>query len=98
MNTFQVSAYGSDLASRPIGRKLRSALVNQASYGPVVLDFAGVRAASHSFADEFVAVLIEEKGEAWFRGNVKVINHTSGVRSALLDAIQHRLDDAPATA
>lgn len=98
MNVFQVSAYGSDLASRTTGRKLRSALINQASLGPVELDFSGVRSVSHSFADEFIAFLIEDKGESWFKSNITVVNHGLGVRSALLDAIKYRLETSAAAA
>jgi len=44
-----------------------------------------------SFADECVAVLVEQQGEAWFRDHVALIHHDAFVRRAILEAVQHRL-------
>lgn len=91
MNTIYIEKYGTDLSSRLTGSKLREEVLSLAGKGAVVLDFKGVHSISHSFADEFLAVLVEDKGESWFRENVQVINHSPIVRWTILDAIKHRL-------
>lgn len=92
MNILKIANRGTDLSSRNLGATLRACLLEQVSSGAVTLDFSGVRSVSHSFSDEFIAVLVENKGETWFKANVTVINHSSAVRTALLDAIQYRLN------
>ena len=91
MNTILIAKSGTDLSSRSTGARLRQQVLSLAKEGRVVLDFADVRSVSHSFADEFLAVLVEEQGEPWFRDHVKLVNHSSAVRLAILDAIQYRL-------
>lgn len=98
MNTIRIAEQGSDLSSRSTGRRLRVQTERVASRDVVVLDFDGVRSVSHSFADELLAVLVAAYGEGWFRNHIRVINHTSSVRSVILDAIQHRLDHPRAAA
>jgi hypothetical protein len=91
MNTIVIAKHGTDLSSRSTGGKLRRQVAALAEHDTVVLDFEGVRSVSHSFADEFLAVLIQEQGEDWFRNHVKLVNHAVAVRTAILDAIQYRL-------
>lgn len=92
MNNIRIAKHGTDLSSRTTGHHLRDEVIRLAAAGPVVLDFSGVRSVSHSFSDELLAVLVESKGERWFREHVRVINHSPIVRWAILDAIQHRLN------
>jgi anti-anti-sigma regulatory factor len=93
---YQIADLGTDLSSRTSARKLRNALVDQVEHEgrTVVLDFSGVRSVSHSFADELLAVLIQSRGEAWFRRFVRVQNHEPYIRLTLLDAIDRRLNAA----
>lgn len=64
------------------------------SHGPdaiVEFDFAGVRTVSDSLADELFAVLVEERGEEWFRQHIRVQNLSPVLRQTLLQAVQFRL-------
>lgn len=59
--SYALAERGRTLATRPLGTQMREDLVGGArGETEVVLDFTGVIAASHSFADEFVACLAEE--------------------------------------
>ena len=46
---------------------------------------------SDSMADELFAVVIEERGEDWFRQHIRVRNLSPLLRSTLLQAVQSRL-------
>lgn len=98
MTTISLIKHGTDLSSRATGRALRDEVERLAGRGEVVLDFAGVQSASHSFSDELLAVLVEDHGEAWFRNHVRVKNHAPVVRFAILDAIHRRTSPEPEAA
>ncbi len=85
-------AFGTDLSSRQRAAALRLDIAAQTAAGvtPVTLDFAGVRTVSESFADGAIAVLVAERGEEWFRQNVRLINLTSCVRLSVLEAVDER--------
>ena len=87
--------YGSDLSSRHRAAELRLVLLTQIDSGivPVTLDFAGVRSLSESFADEAFAVIVAEKGEAWFRDHLRLVNLTAAVRLSILEAVFERCGD-----
>ncbi|MBI1947640.1 MAG: STAS-like domain-containing protein [Deltaproteobacteria bacterium] len=84
---------GKDLSSRERARLLREEFVREAGVNPARLtfDFAGVRTLSDSFADELLAVLVVERGEAWFREHVHLANLSPELRLVVLNAIQARL-------
>lgn len=84
---------GLDLASRDRARKLREDFLAHAGSSPerLTFDFEGVRTLSDSFADELLAVLVEERGEVWFREHIKLVNLSSEQRQIVLSAIQTRL-------
>jgi hypothetical protein len=67
--TYGLAEHGTTLATRPFAKELRGDLLEKALGREVVeLDFTGVRSTSHSFADEFVASLVEDSkaGEVAF--------------------------------
>jgi hypothetical protein len=45
---------------------------------------------SESFADGVIAVLVAERGEEWFRRNVRLVNLTPAVRLSVLHAVDER--------
>jgi hypothetical protein len=45
---------------------------------------------SESFADGAIAVLVAERGEQWFRQNVRLINLSPSVRLSVLEAVDER--------
>ena len=84
--------FGTDLSSRQRATALRLDIASQTAAGitPVTLDFAGVRSVSESFADGAIAVLVAERGEEWFRQNVRLVNLTPSVRLSVLEAVDER--------
>lgn len=83
--------YGTDLSNRHGAAALRLEIVRKIDdAGIVVIDFEGVRVVSQSFADELLAVLVEQFGESWFKEHIKVINPSRTVRLSLLEAINLR--------
>ena len=77
--------YGTDLSSRR-----RAATLRREITGQTVVNFADVRTISDSFADELFAVLVAERGEDWFKANVRVVNLPAHIRETILRAIQSR--------
>lgn len=58
--SYELAEHGTTLATRSFAKQLRADLLAKALGQEVVeLDFTGVRSTSHSFADEFVACLVE---------------------------------------
>ncbi|MCA9094459.1 MAG: STAS-like domain-containing protein [Planctomycetaceae bacterium] len=83
--------HGTDLSSRQRAAELRGLALKQTeSVGPVSFDFSDVRTVSESFADELLAVLVEEYGEEWFREHIRVLNPSQTVRFSILEAIDLR--------
>jgi hypothetical protein len=95
MTTFNIGRLvGSDISSRDRAAHLRRAILeDHQKSSRVVLDFSGVRTISESFADELFGVLIEEKGEEWFRTTVKVTDLAALPRKTVLEAIANRLHE-----
>ena len=85
---------GTDISNRYQAAILRQEVVtaiDSRGTGSIVeFDFAGVRSMSDSLADELFAVLIEERGDDWFREHIRVQNLTPMLRKTLLEAIQFR--------
>jgi len=83
--------HGTDLSSRQRAAELRGLALKQTeSVGSVSFDFSDVRTVSESFADELLAVLVEEYGEEWFREHIRVLNPSQTVRFSILEAIDLR--------
>lgn len=93
MNTIKIAdRCGSiDIASRARAAQIRAEVVESSKAGRVVLDFAGVRTISGSFADELFAVLAADNGEEWFREYIQVINLDDCPRETIREAIAERL-------
>lgn len=88
-----VEIYGSDISSRARAALLRREIINSTAEGrKVELDFEGVRTISESFADEAFGVLVQDKGEEWFRSHVKVTNLEPLPRATILEAVAERID------
>ena len=86
---------GTDISNRYQAAILRQEVVTAIdAHGidsTIEFDFTGVRSMSDSLADELFAVLIEERGEDWFRQHIRVQNLLPLLRKTLLQAIQSRL-------
>lgn len=97
MNTARVElaqSFGTDLSDRSRAAILRERVVqvSATSQEPFVIDFAGVRTVSDSFADELFGVLYLEHGPDWIRQHISAINLAPDVRLTILEAIQGRID------
>jgi hypothetical protein len=87
--SYALAERGKTLATRPLGAQMREDLAGSAATEhEVVLDFTGVIAASHSFADEFVACLAEEVRN----GNLDFTLAIHGVSPDVERVIQKALD------
>lgn len=83
--------HGTGLSSRQRAADLRAfALKQTEAAGVVAFDFTDVRVVSESFADELLAVLVEQYGEEWFREHIRVLNPSRTVRFSILEAIDLR--------
>lgn len=91
MNTINfASEVGEDLSGRGTAVDCRKRILKESA--AVCLNFHGVRTVSDSFADELFGVLAVEKGEGWFRENLKVEGLSADVRLTILSAIQSRIE------
>lgn len=87
-----LAAWDGMLGSRALGAKVRQqVLAELQAEGQLVLDWDGVRAISHSFADEFIGKLAEEIGVEQFRSTVRNRNMSSLIRSVLSYVVSARL-------
>ena len=95
--SYALADRGSTLATRPLAKELRNDLTERAGDQElVVLDFTGVAAASHSFADEFVAQLAEDSRQGKVPFVVTVCGASSEVDRIVRQALQRRDIDLPA--
>lgn len=97
-STIHLSQYGTDLSSRLAAAKARLSVLAllQAGNERVVVDCAGIRVMSESFADELFGILVATRGKAWFKEHIQVSGLTEGVREAILQAVDARLSVTPA--
>lgn len=95
--TYALADHGSTLATRPLAKELRNDLAERAAdQDLVVLDFTRVAAASHSFADEFVAQLAEDSQQGKVPFAISVCGASSEVDRIVRQALQRRDIDLPA--
>lgn len=78
---------GTDISSRHYSALLRARVELAADNGGVVLDFHGVRTISEGWAHEFFGILIQRRGEDWFKENVKVIGLNKYCRASVLEVL-----------
>ncbi len=72
---FRLSDFGSTFSTRPRGTELRDALVQEAIHeADVEVDLNGVLSVSYSFADEFVAGLVQANAD----GSIPFVVHLTG--------------------
>jgi DNA-binding LacI/PurR family transcriptional regulator len=93
---YALADHGKTLATRPLGRELRTDLVHKAASAEVVaLDFSGILSTSHSFADEFVARLAEEIETGGVTFVINISGASPDVERVVLKALERRRVDAP---
>lgn len=96
---YALADHGRTLATRPLGEKLRSEVVQRAKgHDEAVLDFSDILSTSHSFADEFVARLAEEVQHGQLDFVVTVVGATEDVERVIRRALERRDVDLPALA
>lgn len=88
---FRLSDFGSTFSTRPRGIELREALVKDACHEvDVEVDLAGVLSVSYSFADEFIAGLVQGSAD----GSIPFVVHLTGaspeVERVISRAVAHR--------
>lgn len=81
--------YGKTLATRPLASNLRVDFLSDV-HDDVTLDFAGVLAVSHSFADELVGELAEAALYAGGDWSIHVINASDEVLAVIERACDRR--------
>lgn len=94
MNTFKFNAYGQELATRILGKKVREdilPLLNQTGSEKLVLDFEGVNIVTNSFADECLAKLIYEMPFETLKSKTTFRNLNDTARKYIAFAFQRRL-------
>jgi len=83
--------WGDFLGTRFLGEEARRQINNVLSgEPPVLLDFAGVRGVSHSFADETVGVLVQEIGMDALKANVCFANLNEEIKTILRFVVAER--------
>ncbi len=93
-NTVDVaSELGTFLSSRRSAAALRQRV--ESGNLPILIDLSGVQALSESFADEFFAVLVQDRGHEWFAANVSVKGLAGEIRHTVLRAIHLRCETQP---
>lgn len=96
MSTYTIhvaTELGAFLSSRRSAGALRQRV--ETANEPVLIDFTGVQSVSDSFADEFFAVLVQNRGHEWFAANVSVRGLTGENRHTVLRAIHLRCESQP---
>lgn len=88
---YGLADHGRTLATRPFARELRADLLEKiGDHELVELDFSGIRSASHSFADEFVARLAQDSKEETVDFEVTVSGASEEVRRVITGALERR--------
>jgi hypothetical protein len=84
---FPLSEFGTSFATRGRGEELREQALERADgSATLIVDFAGVRHVSYSFADEFAGKLVVEADDL----AVEVVNASESVGRTVEDAVQRR--------
>lgn len=88
---YGVADHGATLATRPFAKELRADLLGKATGHAVVeLDFSGIRSASHSFADEFVARLAQDSRDKNIDFEVTLSGASEEVQRVITGALERR--------
>lgn len=89
MQTVEMVAYGSTFSTRERARSVAAKIQFDQSQTDVVINFAGVRAISYSFADEFLRA-INEVMERQHLGTVTLSGTGSAVQDVLRQILERR--------
>jgi len=89
---FRIADKKAGFGTRPAGKELRFEVINLINVNkkPVTIDFEGVNLMTSSFADEFIAKLLEDAGLYQFQKSIKMINLNDENQRILNKAIQER--------
>ncbi len=88
---YGLADHGMTLATRPFAKELRADLLSKVEdHDAVELDFSGIRSASHSFADEFVARLAQDSQEKNLDFEVTVSGASEEVQRVIGGALERR--------
>jgi hypothetical protein len=94
--SYALAERGKTLATRPLGTQMREDLVGGVlGEDEIVLDFTGVIAASHSFADEFVACLAEEVRNGGLEFTLAIHGVSPDVERVIQKALERRGLEVP---
>jgi small ligand-binding sensory domain FIST len=88
---YALAQHGTTLATRPFAERLRAEVIEKAgNEGTLELNFEGVLSASHSFADEFVAQLVEDSQRSAVDFDVVVAGAAPRVEARITKALERR--------
>lgn len=89
--TCRLSEFGSTFATRPRGLELREDLIRRVGQQTsITIDLVGVLSLSYSFADEFVAALLEESRNGRVPFHVEIVGASPEVERVVKRAIDIR--------
>ena len=91
---FRLGAEESNFGNRYTARRLRTQLVNLMNEHPdhkVAIDFAGIDLVTSSFADEFVAMLVQHLGVVEFISRCKFLNMSRFVANTVNQVVSQRM-------
>lgn len=100
MCLFKFKTYGTDLATRPLGKKVREEIlpiINSLDGGKLVLDFEGVNMVTNSFADECLAKLLLDMPFETLKSKTTFRNLNDTSKKYIAFAFQRRLAAIVAT-
>ena len=84
-----MNKWGTVLTGRRLGKDVRKALLNQIGSNIIVIDFNGVRVASHSFCDEAFGKMVFEVEEP--KSKIKFINTDDATKIVIKHVMSERL-------
>lgn len=88
-NKIHLSQFDKRLRTRSLGKNIRDS-VNLDSR--VVFDFSNIELATQSFCDELFGIILEKKGETFFKNNIFFKNLNSEVETVVKRVIFKRVN------
>ncbi|RPF49569.1 uncharacterized protein DUF4325 [Thermodesulfitimonas autotrophica] len=90
----KMKEFGTHLTGRALGKKVRELILGKTKEStPVLLDFAGVQMASHSFCDEAIGKMLQELEFKEFKRAVKFVNCCAEIKSIIKFVLRDRLTE-----
>jgi hypothetical protein len=91
----RLAKWGNTLRTRHLGMQIRAEAEKElAMAGNLVLDFAGVEALSHSFADELIGKLAAGMGKERTQSDLRFRNAQAHIRPLIQHVVANRLQMA----